>query len=528
MPSHDPEVFRIGSFLLTPARRELSLGENVVPLGSRAFDLLIALVKRRGQLATKHDLMAEVWPGIAVEDNNLAAQISALRKVLSADPSIARDLQTVPGRGYRLVAKIELLEGDTGPRASRARARFGETPTLIVLPFVNLSSNAQQGYFAQGLSQTISTDLSRIAGLLVISAATASTFEGKNVDVRQVSRELGARYVLTGTVHRIRRNVRINAQLVDGETGFQLWADLFDGYATELHSLQDRITGRIANSIGRTIFSAAASDQVMRNVDPTASDLVMRGIAADVRPQSRDVLQHQEDLFARAAELDPGNSDALARLSRAIVLQATQAHASSPKMANALARGVSAAERAIAADPRNPVAHFAMGLVHVLRRDFARSVRANEAAIALDRNFALAHNNLGNSWVHLGEGKAALRAIETALRLDPLGPQLGASCTVLGFTRLLLGQVEESVECFSRARAANPMLPRAHAGAAISLALSGDLRGARTAAGDLLELAPHYRLSETIDACLPTSPAQYRDFYERILCPGANLAGLPM
>ncbi|RZI39176.1 transcriptional regulator, partial [Herbaspirillum sp. HC18] len=148
------------------------------------------------------------------------------------------------------MGKIELLEGDTGPRASRARARFGETPTLIVLPFVNLSSNAQQGYFAQGLSQTISTDLSRIAGLLVISAATASTFEGKNVDVRQVSRELGARYVLTGTVHRIRRNVRINAQLVDGETGFQLWADLFDGYATELHSLQDRITGRIANSIG--------------------------------------------------------------------------------------------------------------------------------------------------------------------------------------------------------------------------------------------------------------------------------------
>ena len=530
MPSHDSEVFRIGSFLLTPARRELSLGEDAVPLGSRAFDLLLALVKRRGQLATKNDLMTEVWPGVAVEDNNLAAQISALRKVLSADPSIARMLQTVPGRGYRLVAKVELLESDTRPhaRASRTRPQLGETPTLIVLPFANLSSNSEQGYFSQGLSQTISTDLSRIAGLLVVSAATASTFEGRNVDVRQVSRELGVRYVLTGTVHRSSRNVRINAQLTDGETGFQLWAELFDGDASDLHSLQDRITGRIANSIGRKIFSAAANDQILRNVNPTASDLVMRGIAADVRPQSLEVLQEQEDLFARAAELDPGNSEALARLSRAIVLQATQAHASSLKMANALSRGVSAAERAIAIDPSNPVAHFAMGLVHVLRRDFARSVLANEAAIALDRNFALAHNNLGNSWVHLGDAKAALRAIETALRLDPLGPQLGASCTVLGFTRLLLGQVEESVRCFSRARAANPMLPRAHAGVAISLALSGDLRAARTAASDLLELAPHYRLSETIDACLPTSPPQYRDFYEQFLCPGADLAGLPM
>ena len=185
LPSHDYEVYRIGSFLLVPGRRELSLGETTVPLGSRAFDLLLALIKRQGQLATKDELMAEVWSGTIVDENNLAAQVSALRKVLSADPSLARDLQTVPGRGYRLVAKVELLDREAGPRADETEARFhaGQAPSLVVLPFINLSSDAEQAYFAQGLSQTVSTDLSRISGLLVIASATAATFEGRNLDV---------------------------------------------------------------------------------------------------------------------------------------------------------------------------------------------------------------------------------------------------------------------------------------------------------------------------------------------------------
>jgi adenylate cyclase len=530
LPLHDSEVYRIGSFLLVPGRRELFLGEITVPLGSRAFDLLLALVKRQGQLATKDELMAEVWSGTIVDENNLAAQVSALRKVLSADPSLARDLQTVPGRGYRLVAKVELLDRDAGPRAGETEVRFhaGQAPSLVVLPFINLSSDAEQAYFAQALSQTVSTDLSRISGLLVISSATAATFEGRNLDVRQISRELGVRYALTGSVHRNDRNVRINAQLVDGQTGLQIWAELFDGDVSNLHSLQDQITGRIANSIGREIFVAAARDGEARNIDPKSFDLVMRGIAADNRPQSLECLQEQEALFARAAELDPKNSEALARLSRAIVIQVTQGHTSSFDKEDALARGVNAAERAMALDPGNPRVHFAMGMVHVLRGDFQRSVLANEAAIALDRNFALAHNNLGNSFVHLGKGREAVFGAETALRLDPRGPQRGSSWTVMGFARLLLRETDEAVKCFSRGRTANPRLPRAHVGAAISLALSGDVAAAKTATTDLLNLVPHYRLSQTIDACLPNSPPQYRQFYDEILRPGADLAGVPV
>lgn len=518
-----PEVVRFGSFTLVPRRRQLLFRGEPVPLGARAFDLLTALVGREGALAAKDQLMAEIWGGAVVEENNLAAQVSALRKVLAADAGLRQCLQAVPGRGYRFVADMEVgTESMEGAVQSRDR----EALSLVALPFASPARDAGQGEFALGLSHTLATDLSRIAGLLVIASSTAATFAGAGVDLREVSRELGVRYVLTGSVQRNGHRLRINAQLADGRSGLQLWSELFDGEGADPFALQDRITGRIANAIGREVFVAAARDRPHR-IHPTSLDLVMRGIAADNRPQSLNSLREQEQLFARAVEIDPTHADALARLARAILLQATQLHAPALDQAT-VARGVSAAERAVALDPGNARTHVAMGLVHVLRRDFARSALANEAAIALDRNFALAHNNLGNSLVHLGNGVEALAAVHQALWLDPRGPQLGACETTQGFAHLLLGDGAAGFACFSRARVANPALPRAHVGAAVSLALAGDVEAARDAAADLLALAPGYRLSRSIDAGLPVSPAGYRRFYENVLRPAALQAGLPL
>jgi TolB-like protein/Flp pilus assembly protein TadD len=525
----DAKVFRFGSFYLASGRRQLSRGGTSITIGARAFDLLVALVRRQGQLASKDELLAEVWAGTVVDENNLAAQISALRKVLAADPEIVGGLQTVPGRGYRFVASVELLEvaAIAIQRALSSPGDSRETLAIVVLPFVSLSSDADQAYFALGLSQIVSTDLSRIAGLLAISPSTAATFESKTADIRQVSRDLGVTYVLTGSVQRGERDVRISAQLVDGRSGAQIWSERFDGDTTDLLALQDRITGQIANALGREIFAAAARDGEARKIDPRAFDLLMRGIAADNRPQSLDGLREQERLFARAAELDPSNGDTQARLARAVLLQATQAHAPAHQKDDILARGVDAAEKAVALDPGNARAHLAMGLVHVLRGDYERSVIANELAILLDRNLALAHNNLGNSLVHLGKGEEAKTPAQMALRLDPRGPQIGSFWTVLGFAHLLLGEIEHAAACFSRGREANPKLARARLGVAIALALQGDLPAARLAGDDLMRLAPDYRLSRTIDGCHPNSPPRYRQFYEQVLLPGANVAGIP-
>jgi adenylate cyclase len=343
-----------------------------------------------------------------------------------------------------------------------------------------------------------------------------------------VSRQLSVQYVLSGSLQRLQGHVRINAHLADGGTGRHVWSELFDGDDNDLLAFQDRITGRIANSIGREIFVAAADGGRARNINPNSFDLLMRGIAADNRPQSREVLEQQESLFAQAVQLDPRHAEAHARLARAILLQLTQIHAAAPHDEQLLARGVEAAETAIALAPDNPRAHCAMGLVHVLRAEFERAVVANEAAIALDRNFAIAHNNLGNSLVHLGNGADALPASETALYLDPRGPSTGSFWTTKGYAHLLLGANDRAVACFMRARSANPMLPRAHVGAAIALALSGDVDAARRATVELLCIVPHYRLSQTMDGTRPSSTPDYRTFFEEVLRCGAQQACLPI
>lgn len=519
--------FRFGSFELDSRRRELLRCGEPVTIGSRAFDLLCALVERRGQLGTKDELMAAAWPHTVVDENNLAAQILALRKVLAVDPDLSRCVQTVSGRGYRFVADVVAQAGGR-PLPASTPEPVGDALAMVVLPFASLSNNVEQAHFSQGLSHTIATDLSRIAGLTVISPATAAVFDGAGLDARQVSRELAVHYVLAGSLQRAKSQVRINAHLVDGRSGQQVWSELFDGNVRELLSFQDRITGRIANSVGREIFVAAARGGLARDIDPGAFDLLVRGIAADNRPQSLAVLQEQETMFARAVELAPRHAEAHARLARAILLQLTQAHAAMPDNERLLARGIKAAETAVALGGDNPRAHCAMGLVHVIRGDFDRAAAANEAAISLDRNFALAHNNLANSLVHLGNGAQALPASEAALRLDPRGPQIGAFWATHGFAQLLLGANQQAVASFLRAQAANPMLPRAHVGAAVSLALVGELGRAQQATGELLRIVAHYRLSQTMDASRPASSAAYRKFYEEVLLPGAQQAKLPV
>jgi len=523
------EAYRFGAFRLLPQQRELLMSGAPVELGARAFDLLVALVKRHGQLATKTELMAEVWPGVLVGENNLPAQVSLLRKLLSVDAECGRCLQTVPGRGYRFVARLE-HEGTAGTGADLP-AGSGETnaqPSLVVLPFTNLSSDPEQAYFAEGLNETVATDLSRISGLAINASTTAAAFRGTQVDIAPLCRDLSAQFALKVSVQRNGKNVRINAQLIDGRTAAQIWSERFDGNASDLFALQDQITGRIVNSIGREIFVAAARDREARKINQDPNDLVIRGIVADNEPQCLQSLQQQEQFFGQAVLLDPNNGDARARMARAILLQGTQNHVSAQSKEDRLRLGAEAAEKAVAVNRNNARAHLAMGLLHMLRGDFALAVIANERAIALDRTLPHPYGNLGSSLTHLGLADKAIPFLEQSLRLDPLGPQNCAFLTGMGLARLVLGQPEAAVEWFLQARASNPKLARAHAGLAIALASKGDVAAARLAAAGLLRLAPDFRLSETIDAPFASSPSRYRQLYEEVMVPAAKTARVPL
>jgi TolB-like protein len=247
-----------GSFRLSVKRRELLKNGTAVQLGSRAYDLLLALVRRKGSLATKDELLAEAWPGTVVEENNLQVQISTLRKALGDDPDGARYLLTVPGRGYRFVAPVEVAadssHGPPNPTDAHlsdapARLPLPDKPSIAVLPFTNLSGDPEQEYFADGMAEEILTALARCTWLFVIARNSSFTYKGRAVDVRQVGRELGVRYVLEGSVRRAGSRLRFTGQLIDAMSGAHIWADRFDGELNDVFDLQDRITENVVAAI---------------------------------------------------------------------------------------------------------------------------------------------------------------------------------------------------------------------------------------------------------------------------------------
>ncbi len=196
-----------------------------------------------------------------------------------------------------------------------------ERPSIVVLPFANLSGDPEQAYLADGLTAKITTDLSRAAGLFVIAATTANTFRDKQINVQQVGKDLGVRYALQGNVQRSGEKIRINAQLADTSSGGQLWAETFDGDRSDLFALQDRITSRITNSIGREIVVSAARESEARKTDPKAGDLLLRAVALTTKVPTLENLQQQEKLFREVLVVDPNSVDAMARLASCLVSQ---------------------------------------------------------------------------------------------------------------------------------------------------------------------------------------------------------------
>src|SRR5215467_13100346 len=232
--------------------------------------------------------------------------------------------------------------------------------SIVVLPFTNLSGDPEQQYFADGITEDLTTDLSRIADMSVISRNTAFTYRGKRVDTKQIGRELGVRYVLEGSVRRSGNQLRVNAQLVDAATDAHPWAERFDRDTGDLFALQNEITGRLANALGVELIAAEAA-RPTDNLD--ALDYILRGRAAIVKPPSRDNYVQVIGLFERALALDPQSIEAHGWLARVLATRVLNAMADSPP--DDLARAERLVDQALKASPRSPLAHFAKG--HVLR-----------------------------------------------------------------------------------------------------------------------------------------------------------------
>jgi TolB-like protein len=447
-------VFRFDDYVLDIERRELRRAAEPVALEPQVFDLLVYLVRNRGRVVSKDDLIDGVWGGRIVSDSALTTRLNAARKAVNDSGAAQRVIRTVPRRGVRFIGEVS--EDDEPAGAADAARGATELPiaprlSIVVLPFVNLSNDPEQQYFADGITGDLITDLSRIPDMLVISRYTAFTYRDKPVDIKQIGCELGVRYALEGEVQRSGTRVRVTAQLIDAETDTHLWAERFDGDPGDLFAWQDEITNRIAVALDLELVDAAAARPSER---PDARDYILRGRAARLKPPSRENRAEQVVLFERALALDPESLAAQSWL--AIELAARALDFMTDTAAADIARAEGLAERALAASPRSSVARFAKGQVLRAQHRYEEAILEYETVIALNRNWAHAYSHLGWCKFMTGSIEELIPAQEQAIRLSPRDPQIGLFYSRIGRAHLLQSRTDEAIVWCEKARNATP------------------------------------------------------------------------
>ena len=346
--------------------------------------------------------------------------------------------------------------------------------SIVVLPFSNLSNDPEQDYFADGITEDLTTDLSRIPDMLVISRNTAFTYRRRTVNTKQIGRELAVRYVLEGSVRRLGNQIRVNAQLIDAQTDAHLWAERFDSSVADLFALQDEVTNRIAKALNIELAVAEAARAVEH---PDALDCILRGRAARAKPQSPLSSDEAIEWFERALALDPASPEAQARLAVCLV---SRVQDFIPESSNAdIDRAEKLARQALMSSPRSALAHFAAADVLRTQRRYAEAISEYEAALALDRNFAQALADLGRCRTYIGPVDEAILAQQHAIRLSPRDDRLFNWYFRLGEGHLIQSRIDQAIEWLERARGGSPALWYVRAWLAAAYAHQGNLEGAR-------------------------------------------------
>jgi adenylate cyclase len=386
-----------------------------------------------------------------------------------------------PVRVYAL--RLEAVAGR--PASSTALAtpipQSAKVPRLsiVVLPFANLSNDPEQQYLADGITEDLTTDLSRIAGMVVISRTTAFTYCDKPIDVRQIGRELNVRYVLEGSIRRSGDRIRCNAQLIDAESDSHIWAERFDLLADDLLWLQDEVTGRIAIALNLELVKLEAA---RRSENPDVFEYILRARAAYNRDSTRECFAEAISLCESALAIDSGSIQARGLLAQTLSGRVLEQMTDTP--AADLERAESLISDVLATSPHDPVAHLTRGrLLHAQSR-YEAAISEYERAVTLDRNSVAAIANLGLCKFFAGAIEEAIPAQEQAIHLSPRDPRLPNWYWRIGMVHLLKARVDDAISWLEKARSANPRLagPRAWLASAYALAGNGE-----SAATELVE-----------------------------------------
>lgn len=430
------QAYRFGEFELRPTARQLNCGGQPVRLGARALDLLTYLIDHRNRVVGKEELMDEVWPGIAVEEANLTVQVSALRKVPGPEA-----LSTVNGRGYRFVLPIRAAMPDA-PFALPLPAQ----PSIAILPFATHAGEVEQEYLADGLIDELITALSKISGLVVIARAASFAYKGQPLDVRQVGRELGVRYVFEGSVRSSAGRTRIAAKLIDATTGHHLWAERYDRAYADIFALQDEITLAIVTELEVRLTEgeqARMRSTSIRNLE--AWSFWVRGLARyHGRVLSREGLTATLMDWQKAAGLEPGSATIQAMLGMLYYLDARFEFWNDRD--TALGKGLAHVETALSSDADCADAHMVRGLLLLLQLRHEEAVAAARQSLVLGPGSADVAAFGGFVFANAGLGAEAVQLVERAIRLCPLYPPFYLGH--LGLAYRAAGRPQEAIAAF--------------------------------------------------------------------------------
>lgn len=430
--------------LLDTDRRELRRDNHLVAIEPQVFDVLTYLVENRDRVVSKDDLIASVWGGRIVSESTLTSRINAVRKATGDSGEKQNIIRTFARKGFRFVAPVQVRDIQAKAAGEQPfELTVPQKPSIAVLPFSNMSGDPEQDSFVDGVTEEIITALSRVRWFFVIARGSAFAYKSREISPDEIARELGVRYILTGSIRRAGDRIRVTAQLIDGNSRSNVWARSYDRALSDIFSLQDEITQTIVGGIEPELSRAERERARIKQRDSVdAWSTYQRGMFHLYR-YTRDDLAQARKLFEDAIAIDPDLGPAYSAVAEAHYYEVVYGFVRPDS--NSRERAIESVQKAVALDRDDAGAHCTLGRIRYLSRDYAAAISELELALDLNPSLALAHYGLGAAFVFSGKPQEAFPHLESAIRLSPHDPNMGSYLVRIAEAKYLIGDDEAAV-----------------------------------------------------------------------------------
>ena len=561
--------FQVADWEVDPASGAIRQGDITHKLEPRVMDLLVALAQQPGEVLPREELESRVWSGMVVGYDALSSAMIKLRKALGDDPHHPRYIETLPKKGYRLIAPVQTVEATIETRAIPTDSqptitpqtkvffrkpfwqliagallilfvgllgwqlyrksapesddvalltRHTDTPAIAVLPFRNLSDDPTQIYFSDGITEDLITDLSRLSGLTVIARNSVFSFKDSMPEPQEVARHLGARYLLQGNVRRVANHVRINVTFIDAESGLNIWAERFDGTLEDIFSLQDQVLAKVVSELEVKLTAqekANLKKTKAANVEALQEFFWGRATYGSISKQENEAARKR---YRRAIELDPNFAEAYAALSLTYLDDWRRRWGASRE--ESIKKAIDLAQQAIQIDPNVPQAHFALGYISLyVQKGHDRAIEEARKTLALDPNYADGYALLSSAYFFSGYPEKALPLDRKAMRLNPASSFL--YYVHLGRSYYFQKRYQEALEAFLSAEERNHNYITNHLWMAATYAQLNQPDEAAWEVDQIFTLDPEFDLNHWMD----TRPLKKNEQRQHLL-DGLHKAGI--